>query len=386
MALAEREVPESEENVSEVTELLRLIRSVTKDAVILFMKLKYGSEIKKTITLTELGNLVANDQNNEFIIKSLIDISDCIKEINHDTFAELCEIYEVKDIIFNEDIRFTVVKCYLALDITTFQRIKVTAAVNKDKSFEVLAGKKVDEPIVFNKKHKQEINDVMGGLIEKGRNYIINTEVVKDEIIMTAHFEQRKKTFTTIGKGKTISSVTVVPTAKAVAKYEIKTNRIQLKCGKNKKIKDSIINAFGVVFFKDINHFSDSDQQRVYNLMQVKREGFEVVLNEELAQEIETAFIVEETLKIPVDNSWAIMTLKSMDVEKLLKELSNNKYDLSSMERTELTIEIKLKPKLDDEKAKSIKVTVSNDSKINCDPKYISVINKCLSAWGIHVG
>ena len=386
MALAEREVPESEEEVNEVTELLSLIRSVSKEALILFLKIKYGLDLKKTIKLIELRTLVATYSDNEYIIQSLVEISDCIKEINHETFAELCDSYGVKDIIYNEDIRLTVVRCYLEVDIELFRRIKVVAAVNKDKSFEVLAGKAISNQVIFIEEHKQEISDVMAGLIEKGRNYIINTELVKNDIIMTAHFEQRKKTFTTISKGKQISSVTVIPTTKAVAKYNIESNKIQLKCGRNKRIREKIINAFGVVFFKDNTHFSDEEQQRVYRLDKVKDIKFDVSIDDELALELESAQIVEETLKVPFDDGWAVLTLKSKDVEFLIKELSNEKYDLKSMERMEITIELKLKPKKEGEKSKAIKVTISDTSKIDCDPQYLTLINKCLFKWGIHIG
>ncbi|BBI31145.1 hypothetical protein [Cohnella abietis] len=386
MALAEREVPESEEEVNEITELLSLIRSVTKEALILFLKIKYGLDLKKTTKLTELHTLVATYSDNEYIIQSLVEISDCIKEINHETFAELCDNYGVKDIIYNEDIRLTVVRCYLEVDIELFRRIKVVAAVNKDKNFEVLAGKVISNQITFIEEHKQEISEVIAGLIEKGRNYIINTELVKNDIIMTAHFEQRKKTFTTISKGKQISSVTVIPTTKAVAKYNIESNRIQLKCGRNKRIRESIINTFGVVFFKDNTHFSDEEQQRVYRLDKVKDAEFDVSIDDELAVELESAQVVEETLRVPFDDGWAVLTLKSKDVEFLLKELSNEKYDLKSMERIEVTIELKLKPKKEGEKSKLIKVTISDTSKIDCDPQYTKLINKCLFKWGIHIG
>ncbi|MEC0234969.1 hypothetical protein P4H71_11585 [Paenibacillus kribbensis] len=385
MALTEEEVLSVGVEATDNNELISLLRPIKKDGFALFMKLKYDLVVKTlNISYQQLCSIIIEHTDQEVIIKDILEIGDCCKEVDHESFAELCDSYKVDNLVFNEPIQCTVVRCYLQKPLDLFHRMKIIASVNKDKNFEVLSGKEISKPIDFNSKHKAEVSAVLEELIEKGRKYIINTERVKNEIIMTAHFEQRKRTFTTISQGKRISTITVSPASKAEAKYDIISNRIQLKCGPNRKIKQYILSTFGQVFFKDNTHFSEQGNQ-VYKLEKIKADSFSINLDEELLEELESASIIEEIVRFPYGNDWATIHLKSRDVESLLTDLSNDKFDLKSMERVEVTLELRLK-RNEDSKSKAVKVTVTSTSKVSYDPQYTPIVNKCLTKWGIQIG
>lgn len=384
MAIAENEINVLKDEIVDNKELTSLIRSVSKDGVKLLLEVKYGFTLEKAKTFSDFADLVVNHDKTQDIVTDLVEISDCIKEVDHDSFAELCNSYGVNIPDFHELLPLTAVRCFLNTDIALFQRMKIVAAVNKEKQFEVLGGKDITEPINFEDKQKDEMKAALGGLVEKGRNYIVNVEKVKNNIIMTAHFDNRKKTFTTISNDNEISTITVIPASKVEAKYEVNSNNIQLKCGPNKKIKDLVLSAFGQVLFKDNTHFSVS-ARRVYKLEKVKNQDFSMELDDILKAELESATIIEETIRIPQGDSYATISLKSKDVESLLSELSTDKYDLKKMERSEVTIEMRLVAN-GEAKPKTVKVTISDSNKVSYDPKYTELVNKCLTKWGIYVG
>lgn len=384
MVLVEEKMNVLPEEIFENKELASLIRSVKKEGFIMLIQVKYGETVEKSVTFNQMSAYVDGHSRRQEIFTDLVEISDCIKEVDHESFTDLCNSYEVMLGDFHEEIHITAVRCYIQTELDLFHRMKIVASVNKEKQFEVLGGKDIVIPVVFEDRHKTEITQALDGLIETGRKYVINVDKVKDDIIMTAHFENRKKTFTTISKGNSISTVTVIPASKVEAKYDVKANKIQLKYGSNKKVKDYILSSLGQVLFKDNMHFSEQDK-RVYKLGSVKQENFAMELDDDLKTEIESAIIVEETIRIPQGDSFAILTLKSRDVELLLGELSNDRYDLKKMERVELTLEMRLVMQ-SEAKPKTVRVTVSDTSKVSFDPKYTELVNKCLTKWGIYVG
>lgn len=370
------------ELVTETKELESLLRSIGKEAVLFLLEEKCKISENKSKTLGEIAKIIESNKARDEIIGILVEIKDCCLSVHDETFLAFCEKYGVTGVIFNESLKISAIRCYLQKP-EHFQNIKVFSAINKEKQFDVYGGKKVDEPVVLSEQHKNEMKSVLENLIEKGRKYIISSTQIQSEIIMTAHFEMRKKTFTTISKGEKIESVTITPTTKAIAKYNVKENRLRVKGGPSSKLKDSIIQTFGQVFFKDNSHFTGENYE-IYKLDKVTQDDFSLILDEELGEEVLSAVIKEEMLSVPIEDDIIKLTVAAKDVEKALELLSNEKINLKAQAREQVKIEITLKQP--DDKTKNITVTISNNSKINFNPQYTAIVHKCLTKWGIEIG
>lgn len=368
--------------VTETEELISLLRSVGKEAVLFLLDEKCSIKESKSKSLGEIAQIIVDNDDRDTLIDSLIELKDCCSSVHDETFLEFCDKYNVQGIVFNEPFKISVIRCYLQKP-EYFQSIKVFSAINKEKQFDEFRGKQVEESVVFEKKHEDEMKVVLENLIEKGRKYIISSTQIQNNIVMTAHFEMRKKTFTTISKGKSIESITITPTTKAVARYNINENKLSVKGGPSTKLKECIIQTFGQVFFKDNSHFTGENYE-IYKLDRVTEDDFSLALDEELEEEVISAVIKEETLSVPIGDDVIKLTVAAQDVERALEFLSNENIDLKAQVREQVKIEITLKQP--EEKTKKIAVTISNNSKINFNPKYTAIVHKCLTKWGIEIG
>lgn len=376
-----------EEALSEETASLKsLISSISKNATVSLLNEKYQIECESKNTIDEIIEKVLPLERIEEIVEDMSRIRECAQGIDHETFIELCRMYGLTDISFQEHIKVVITKCLIRLP-DKLDRIRVVSAVNKEKQFEVLKGKVIEEEVELSKDHSTKVKSVLGDLLEKDRKYVVSLEHVKDEIVMTAHVEQRRKTITTISGESKISSISIYPATKAITKYNTKNNQLYLKCGPNKKLKEYILSTFGSVFFDDNNHFNGSHVS-VYKLDPFKNEDFSIRIDEDMKEQVVSARITEETIRIPVEDDELVLNLKANDVEKALNTLSNQQIDLTSQLREKITIEILLRVTNDneEEKTKKVKVTVTNDNKISFNPEYTEVVNMCLRKWGIKVG
>ncbi|MBM7541290.1 hypothetical protein [Amphibacillus cookii] len=256
----------------------------------------------------------------------------------------------------------------------------------------MLKGKEIEneDELTLSTKHTEEVKAVLGDFLEKDRKHVVSLENVNDEIVLTAHVEQRRKAITTISGNSKVSTVTIYPAAKAISKYNKTNNQLHINCGPNKKLKKYILSTFGKVFFNDNNHFNGTHVS-VYKLDAFTNEDFSINLDEDLQEQIVSARITEETIRIPVDDDELILNLKANDVEKALDILSNKQIDLTNQVRDKITLEITVRVSKGDkeskeEKNKKVKVVVSSDNKISFNPEYTSIVNKCLEKWGIKVG
>lgn len=374
-----------EEIVTEEVEDVRyLVRSVRKEASIFLLENKYEQENLSDQTIFQITALIENLSEKESIIEDLVNIKQYSSMVHEETFVNLAEKYKI-DMMFDEPLRLIVTKCYCSLPLEKFNKMCVIASVNKEKQYEVLRGKMTGETVEFDGKDKKNIEKVMGSLVEAGRNYIINLEEVNDEIIMTAHFETRTRTFTTIKSGKKIETINVKPTTKASAKYNVKENRISLRYGTSTKIRNAMLESFGQVFFKDNNHFK-GDSYQIYKLDDVKNEDFSITVSEELKETVLSANIIEETLKFNLKDTEVVLVVKSNDVEETLELLSNEHVQLKAQSRESVVLQLKIKEDVKEEKIKTLKVKISSNSKINFDPRYTEIVHKCLQSWGIEIG
>ncbi|TDK61740.1 hypothetical protein E2K98_12690 [Bacillus salipaludis] len=363
-------------------ELESLVRSIGKDAFLFLLEEKYEIKEELSKTISDLALIIENHKNRDEMIGILVEVKECCSSVHEETFLEFCEKYGITGIVFNESLKISALRCYLQQP-EHFATIKMFSAINKEKQFDVYGGKTTDEEVNLKKEHRTEIKSVLEDLIEKGRKCIISTTQIQNEIIMSAHFESRKKTFTTISSGEKIETVTITPTVKAVAKYNIKENRLRVKGGPSSKLKDSIIQTFGKVFFGDNSHFTGENYE-IYKLDKVKKDDFSLTLDEELEEEVISAVIKEEILIVPIEDDTIRLTVAGKDVEKALEFLSNDKINLKTQQREQVKIEITLKQPND--KTKKIAVTISNNSKINFNPQYSGIVHKCLTKWGIELG
>lgn len=368
----------------EIGDVMSLVRSVKKEAIAFLLENRYEQENLSDQTIFQLAPLIENLSERESIIKDLVNIKQYSSVVHEETFVNLAEKYKI-EMVFDEPLKLIVTKCYCSLSLETFNKICVLASVNKEKQNEVLRGKSTEKAVGFEERDIKNIETAMGNLVEKGRNYIINLERVNDDILMTAHFETRTRTFTTIKSGKKIETINVKPTTKASAKYNIKENRISLRYGTSTKIRNAMLESFGQVFFKDNNHFKGESYQ-IYKLEDVKKPDFSLVINEELQETVLSATIIEETLKFNLKDNEVVLVVKSKDAEEALEFLSNEHVQLKSQPRESVVIQLTIKEDKKEDKTKTLKVTISNNSKINFDPRYTEIVHKCLQSWGIEVG
>jgi hypothetical protein len=380
--IQEIELVDIENGETESKDLLKILRRVGKEAIIYLLEEKYGTKEKINTTNESFVHLIEMHPEKEEIIRILNEIYECCLSVHEETFIEFCRNYGVQGIIFNEPLAVTALKCYFQMP-ENYKDIKVFSAVNKEKQFDVYRGKTVTEEIQFRESHRDEIKQVLESLIEPGRKYIIGVTQLNDEIIMTAHFEMRKKTFTTISSGETIETVVIRPATKAVAKYNTKENCLRVKSGPGTKLKNYIIETFGKVFFKDNSHFKGENYQ-IYKLDEVRKDDFSLVIDNELEEEIESAVIKEEVIRIPINDDVIKLTIQAADAEKALEYLSNENINLKAQKREQITIEITIKESIN--KRKKIKVMINDSSKISFDPKYTAIVHKCLTKWGIEIG
>jgi hypothetical protein len=392
---AENIVP-SEQAIEEKplkNELVSLLRSLTKESRELLLTKKYNIEYKKTASLSYISQLIEQHENHKEIITDMITIKDCASRVHHENFIELCRKYDMQELDFQVHIKEAVTRCLIELP-EHFHNIKVLATVNALSNFEVLKGKEIEEEIELKEEHNTEIKEVMKSYLEEKRNYIVNLEQVGVEVILTAHIEQRRKTITTISDGSTITDITLTPATKVVAKYDTKTNKIHVKGGNQKKLKDCILQTLGQVLFRDNGHFS-AEQNKSYSLDLLISEDYEMSIDEELQEEVESARIIEQTLLVPFNDESVIMTVKSKDTDQFLSFLSKSDLDLSKQQRKSVTIEIVLKKAESETETadetvvslpKTVRVTVSDDSRISFNPKYSDIVTSCLSKWGIQLG
>lgn len=381
-------------------ELLSLLRSLPKECRLLLLNEKYGLDIKQKNTLAEITHKIEASDDTSNIVQDLIEIKDCSSNVHQENFIELCRKYGMKDLDFQISIKMAATRCLMELP-EEFTNIKVVSSVNAQKQFEVLKGKETDIKIQLKNAHTQQIKDVLQTYLEANRNYIVNLQQVGSDIILTAHIEQRRKTITTISSGSKISDLTFTPAAKLEAKYNTTSNKIHLKCGNQKKLKECIVQTLGQVLFNDNNHFSDK-KNKSYSLDTLITDDYELNIDDELQQNVVSASIIEQTLVIPNNDEQVVLTVKSKDTDQFLSLLSNGKIDLKKQKRTSVTIEIILKEKnqqkVKDKKIKSeqeveagfieksIRVIVSDDSRINFNPKYYQIVQICLMKWGIQLG
>jgi hypothetical protein len=382
MSEALKLVTEEIEVVTETKELISILRSVGKEAVLFLLDEKCNIKESPSKSLGELAQTIESNTEREALIGCLVETKDCYSSVHEETFLEFCAKHNVQGIVYNEPFKISVIRCYLQKS-EYFQTIKVFSAINKEKQFDEFRGKPVEEPVAFQRQHEDEMKNVIDDLIEKGRKYIISSTQIQDNIVMTAHFETRKRNFTTISQGKSIETVTITPTTKAVAKYNIKENKLSVKGGPSTKLKDCIIQTFGQVFFKDNSHFTGENFE-IYKLERVTNSDFSLALDEELQGEVISAVIKEEMLNVPIDGDEIKLTVAAKDVERALEFLSNENIDLKSQVREQVKIEITLK--LPEDRTKKITVTITNNSKINFNPQYSAIVHKCLTKWGIEIG
>lgn len=373
-----QEIPEETEN------LISLLRSVTKDASVFLLENLYGQQDLSNSTLFQIASLIEVLPEQDSIIADLVNIKQYFSVVHEDTFVNLAEKRNI-EMDFDEPLKLIVTKCYCSLPLDTFNKICVLASVNKEKQNEVLRGKETERIVRLQEEDKRNVEKVMEKLIEKGRNYIINLEQVNDDILMTAHFETRTRTFTTIKSGKKIETINVKPTTKASAKYDVANNRISLRYGTSTKIRNAMLETFGKVFFKDNNHFK-GESYHIYKLEDVKNPDFSLVINEELQETVLSATIIEETLKFNLKDNEVVLVVKSKNAEEALELLSNEHVQLKAQPRESVVIQLKIREDKKEDKTKTLKVTISNNSKINFDPRYTEIIHKCLQSWGIEVG
>ncbi|ABS21096.1 hypothetical protein ACQVUL_04635 [Bacillus cytotoxicus] len=374
-----------EEIVTEEIENLRsLVRSVKKEASIFLLENKYGQGNLLSQTIFQIAALIENLPEKKSIIEDLVNVKQYSSMVHEETFINLAEKYKI-DMHFDEPLKLIVTKCYCSLPLEKFNKMCVIASVNKEKQYEVLRGKMIEKTLEFDEQDKRDIETAMGNLVEAGRNYIINLEKVNDDIIMTAHFETRTRTFTTIKSGKTIATINVKPTTRASAKYNIKENRISLRYGTSNKIRNAMLESFGQVFFKDNNHFK-GDSYQIYKLDDVKNDDFSIRIDEELQDKVLSANIIEETLKFNLEDNEVVLVVKSKDVEETLELLSNEHVQLKAQPRESVVIQIKIKDGEQQDKIKTLKVKISSNSKIHFDPRYTEIVHKCLQNWGIEIG
>ncbi|BCC48806.1 TPA: hypothetical protein QCY18_003616 [Bacillus cereus] len=362
-------------------ELRSIVRNVGVDVVLHLMYEKYKIKEETSVTILKLVQIIEKHEKRNEIIGTLHTIKECCSSIHDETFLAFCDKLGVTGIVFNEPIKLSAMRCYIQKN-KYFAEIVAFSAINKEKQFDVYGGKEIEKTIHLEEKHRVELESVLEDLVEKGRKYIINTTQINDEIIMSAHFEMRKRTFTTISNGDKVESITITPSTEAVARYDIFKNRLRVK-GRSPKLKKHITEAFGKVFFMDNNHFM-GDNHEVYKLDSVKEDKFTLELDAELQEEVVSAVIKEEVINVAIENDNVLLTVQGNDVEKALEYLSNENINLKEQPRKQVKIELVLKQS--DDKTKRIMVTVSDNSKINFNPQYKKIVHKCLTKWGIEIG
>lgn len=365
--------------------LRSLVYSVGIDAVSILLMSKYGAEFQKSPNIKVLTGYIENSTDNELIINDLQQIKMCISNVHEETFIEACRKLGVT-FDFNSPLKVVAVKCLLLVP-EQFERYVILSSVNKEQGFDAFRGKEIEQPVELTDEHTTGISTVLHTLIESeepNRIFVVEIEQIKAEIILTAYFQQRTRTFTTISNGKQIRTQSITPATKAQAKYNTKENRIDVKTGNSQKIKKYLLESFGQVFFKDNTHFSGENAQ-IYNLDNIKSEAFSISLDEELQEDLLSAVIIEETIRIPLEDQEITLTIKGKDTEKALEMLSTEMINLKAHPRDSVTIELTLKPAKDTDKPKKVKVSVSSNSKISYDIRYMELVHKCLTKWGIQL-
>lgn len=373
------------EEHSSIEELTTLVRSVTKDEVVFLLQKKYEVTDLDKPNLDDLVVVIERHTDSTDIIQDLSTIRSCVKVADEETFRSLCEIYGIK-LDFHDSFRKVIIKCLMQKP-DYLLTMKTLSAVNKQKDFSVFQGKSVEEQVRLNPSIKGDISKVIGDLIEQtepGRRYTFKMEQTQSDILLTAYFDKRKKTFTQISSGKKVEveSITIIPALQAQAKYNLAENRLYLKSGQSTKVQNYLLEGLGKAFYKDNNHFLGSNE--VYKLDEVKNDEFHLTIDEELSHIIESVSIIEEVLVVELPDQVITLTLKGDDAEGALEYLSNEKVNLKAQPRKSVTLQLIIKQ--EDGKPKKANITINDNNKISYDPKYADVVHQCLVRWGIEVG
>lgn len=370
--------------LSDAEKVKSLIRSLTKEETIYYLKTK-GIDGSEYLTLKDstdnILDLILSDGNNSQIINDLQRIKEISQEVEEETFRELCKIYGLS-LNFHDTVKTCVTKCLIEKE-EYLGKIHSLSAVKKQTDFELLGGKPTQEEIKLSAKHKLSIVQSLKQLIEEeepGRNYTVQLEQIKDEVLLNAYFEDRTKTFNTI-KGKKIETIKVTPASKARAKYNIRDNRLSLKYGSSKKIRRYLIESFGATFFNDNNHFNDPEHQVVYSPRVFESENFEMKIDEG-EEELINVTVVEESIKVQLDNQEINLIVKGNDIETVLDSIIREEINLKAQPRLYVILSLTLKV---NEKEKNVRVKVSDNNKISYDPRYSEIVSKYLRKWGVEV-
>lgn len=367
-------------------EILKLIRSVKKPDVIFLLAEKYKiTDIKEKNSIEELALTIDGNDNSKDICSDLQEISDCYKEADEETFRSICHKYGV-NIEFHMSFRRVIIQCILQ-NSNAFITIRELSAVARQRDFSVYDGKSLEDPISLTENIKKGISESIQSLIEEqepGRKYTVQSDQVKDNILITAYFDERSRTYNQISsKGGEIEKFTITPALKTKARYNTVENRLYLKCGSSQKVQNYLLGSFGNAFFSDNNHFQNSKE--VYKLEKVTNEDFSLELEDEQLKDVESAKVIEETITVELTNQTILLTIKGDDAEDALEQLSNEAaIDLKTQARKSITIQLVIK--IDETKTKKVNIKITDSHKIQYDPRYAEIVHNCLVKWGIEVG
>jgi hypothetical protein len=333
-------------------ELIKLVRSVTKTEVIFLLTEKYEiTDLKEKNSIEEMALTIEEHGNSKDISSDLHDISNCCKEADEETFRSICHKYGV-NIEFHMSFRRVIIQCIL-LNPNAFITIKELSAVARQRDFSVYDGKALEDPISLTENIKKGISEGIQSLIEEqepGRRYTVQSDQVADNILITAYFDERSRTYNQISsKGGKIEKFTITPALKTKARYNTTENRLYLKCGSSQKVQNYLLGSFGNAFFADNNHFQNSKE--VYNLDKVTNEDFSLDIEDEQLKDIISAKIIEETLSVELANQTILLTIKGDDAEDALEQLSNEAaINLKTQARKSITMQLFIK--IDETKTK----------------------------------
>ncbi|BFJ02222.1 MAG: hypothetical protein PME_46570 [Priestia megaterium] len=321
------------------------------------------------------------DDSHSQIINDLQRIREVAQEVEEETFRELCKIYGLT-LNFQDSLKLCVAKCLIEKE-EFLAKIHSLSAVKKQNDFEMLGGKPTEQKINLTAAHKLSIVKSLKQLIEEeepGRNYNVQLEQIEHEVLLNAYFEDRTKTFNTIN-GKKIETVKITPASKAQAKYNLKENRLSLKYGTSKKIRRYLIESFGETFFNDNNHFDDPEHKVVYSPKVFESGTLNLSIDED-EDELLDVKIIEESIKIQLEEQEVNLIIKGNDTESVLEKLIRKEIDLRTQSRLYVILALTVKV---GEKERKVRIKVSDNNKISYDPRFSEVVSKYLRKWGVEV-
>jgi hypothetical protein len=363
-----------------------LIRSLGIEDAAFYLCERYGLTGEEKFTIASLGDFILGHDQKKQIAKELEEIRTLSKGISKDQFREMAIEAKVP-IHANDRIPRLVMRAYLQDQAGAETISQMAQAVNEVGFDEIVGLGDPPNDVGSNPDDLETLQSTLRTLLDedmKGQKCIVKVRLVEHQVVMIAYIEDQQRRFFQAGDGDRIEITVVKPLSRTTAIYDVKSNRLRIRVGNRKRLKNRIAQSFGRAFFKNNDHFVEGERS-IYHLQPLEQGPQALILLPSEFPEILGVRVVEETVSFSVGEYALVATFKGKNVEAALPLLSNDQVDMAKVERLSVTFEFEVQaPEGTPPGRKPVpRVTVTRGNRISHDPRYHDLIHAFLRCWGM---